>query len=493
MKNYLVTTLGTREIQLVSSAIDQNEFEIVTEVRRETIFTFVQPVGNPSLRISAKRSDDFPDYYTIIPRVDGEIILENWALFRPILDYPLIRPTLEHLKTKGISVDIIMLVFTDQEQALIEGRIKKPSYIRGDTVFFAEMIERLIREDSYFDSAKIDPFGRYDSVADIALQYEGFKSIKEDLISDDEVGKVYLFPQGGIDQINQALTLRLIETFQGRVVYLQKAEDEQIQELDFPRRFVNVLQKQKVFKHLDDYDFGYIDRTLYQDKLVCHLAQYAARRLTLQHNQLRANTDVLLKDEKVKGLWAEFNKNVNTDQIKLMDLYLSAKINNRQGRHTEFLWKVFTLNESLFKIKAESLIGNTDTYRVTGLGHADINKSWLDKLNRVDSRLVPYLKQHGVGLSNPYRKAFVRIVDFLSPADDSGERLMRVANKLEMLAGRRHGLAHKLGSTSLNELNQILGDSYKVEGLLADLDQIFNITSFGIYDTIRDEIRGLLD
>ncbi|MEZ0542922.1 hypothetical protein [Fibrella arboris] len=449
MKNYFVITLGTREIQLFKSAIEPNGFEVITEIRKETPFTYVQPIGQPTLRISARGSDDFPDFFTISPRIDGEIILKKWPLFRPILDYPLIRPALEYLKTKSIGIDIIMLVFTDQEQAFIDGRVKKRSYINNDTVYFADMIERFVREDTYFNEAYIDHFGRYESVADMAIQYTEFGKIKDELISDDEVSKVYLFPQGGIDQINQALTLRLIETFEGRVVYLQNAEGKEVQELDFPRRFVNVLQKQKLLKHLADYDFGYIDKTLYQDKLVCHLAQYAVRRLSLQHNQLKANVDILLKEDKVKNLWAEFSKNLTTDEAKLSDLYLSAKISCKQGRYNEFLWKAFTLNESLFKIKAESLIGSTDSCRVIGLGHSDNNQLWLDKLNQTDSRLVPYLQQHGIGLSNPYRKAYVGIVACLSPATDSLTLLTRVADKLESLASKRHGLAHKLGTTSL--------------------------------------------
>lgn len=513
MKNYLIITIGTRDVQIQKAAVEPNDFEIEIEIRREVPFRFVRHRHQPDTRVAAKTSDDFPDFYTLNPRADGRMILkgENWDLFRPILDVPLIRPALEYLKSQSVSIDIIMLVFTDQQQAFDEGRVKKASYIAGDTVFFADIIERFIREDSYFNQTAIDPFGRYESVADMAVQYDEFRKIKKDLISDDEVGKVYLFAQGGIDQINQALTLRLIELFEGRVVYLQNAEGHQVQELDFPRRFMNVLNEQKVHKHLADYDFGYIDKALYQDKLVCHLAQYASRRLNLQHNQVKVNTDVLLKDSRVEPLWAILNQPINTDQQKLEDLYLSVKISSHQRKYADLLWRLFTLGENLFKVSIEAVLGPVDKYRMKPVqlrATNNRNADWESCLSRIDSSLIVELsatknyKGYPVSVDNPNRWAYQALhkiltaKGFIPHRPDQVARYTIVGNAIEELATSRNDIAHKLGSVSLNEINQVLAkyrSEYMLQTLLTDLDQIFNITGFGIYDTIRDEIRQLLD
>lgn len=481
MKNYLVITIGTRDVQIRKETLELNNFEIEIEIRREVPFRFVRHTQQPDTRIAAKPTDDFPDFYTINPRADGEIILKerNWYLFRPIIDIPLIRPAIEHLKNKSVSIDIIMLVFTDQLRAFEEGRIKKKSYTAGDTVFFAEIIERFLREDSYFDQTRIDPFGRYNSVADMAVQYDEFRKIKDDLISDDEVGNVYLFAQGGIDQINHALTLRLIETFEGRVIYLQNADGQEVQELDFPRRFVDTLASKKIGKHLDDYDFDAITEELHSNKSVFEKANYAALRLNLQYNDLHQEI---------------------SEQEKMADLYLAMKIRFlKQRKYNEFLWRAHTLNEVLFKIPVENIIGPLGQYFSSALGKNDVNEPFERKLNETHPDLIAYLKKKKVAYNNPNRWAYKSIYIFLCNNGIINDTRMglrkRVGDRLELLAKKRNSAQHGLGSITLNEIEEILGGQkreYKSDQLFADLDQIFNITNFGIYDTIRDEILNFL-
>jgi len=492
MKNYLVITLGTREIQLVRDALLPNGFEHSTEVSNNRTLSWVKPVEQPHLRVSARYNREFPDVYTLSPRTDGQTILKNWPLFRPIIDWPLIRPALTYLKDKEVRLDVIMLVFTDQEEAFQSGLVKKRENVDNDTSHFAEIIERLIREDQYFDTAEVDHFGRYNAVTDIGVQYDEFARIKEDLLYSDDVRAVYLFPQGGIDQINQALTLRLIETFRDKVIQLQAAEGQGVQELTFPRRFINSLQKEPVKKHLNDYDFAYIDKTLYSDKTVTHLAQYAAKRLSLQHNQVKNHTDILLKDDRLASLHDEFKRDINTEQQKLIDLYLSAKISTHQQSWLEFLHKLYTINENLFRIEAEKLVGRTANYYDRDLGPYDSNQPWIDKLNRTDSQIIPYFTQKGVRLNNPNRWACQALTEITHQNDGLLPLYQRIGEKFEELTKLRNAVAHRLGTTSRLEIDKALGQAYQLNDLFSDLDQIFNIAGFGIYDTIRDEIRGIL-
>lgn len=483
MKNYLVITLGTREIQLVKSAIEPSGFEIIIEIRKETPFTYVQPIGKPDLRISARRSDDFPDFFTISPRKDGLIIKDNWTLFRPILDWPLIYPALAYLKEQGVRLDIIMLIYTDQEAAFAADRVKKKAYIDNDTVFFADIVENLIREDDYFNTADVDVFGRFDSVADMGAQYDEFRKIEDDLISNEEVGKVYLFPQGGIDQINQALTLRLIEAFEGRVIYLQNSEDQSIKELDFPARFVDVLNLKKIEKHLEDYDFGLIVSemlTVHPNRdQIFEKADYASKRLNLQYADIALN---LPETEKLK------------------DLYLAMKIRFlKQRKYNEFLWRAHTLNENLFKVPVEAVLGPLREFYNGDLGKKDINFQWEEKLNDTHPQLLTYLKKKKISVTNPNRWAYKSIYIFMCNNGLLTDELMdirkRVGDKLELLAKKRNDNQHNLDSIRLDEIKNILGGAkadYSEQDLFDHLNIIFNITGFGIYDTIGDEIKNLI-
>ena len=94
-------------------------------------------------------------------------------------------------------------------------------------------------------------------VTNIDLLYEYFAKELKDLflLPFEEIRQIFLLPQGGIDQINTALTLKIIEHFKGKVTQLQNAENSEVIALDFPRRFIQNLNKHKVLELVKNYDF----------------------------------------------------------------------------------------------------------------------------------------------------------------------------------------------------------------------------------------------
>ncbi len=490
MKNYLVITLGTREIQLPINKIEEYDFEVIEEKVGKPSKFFVQKNNNSSVRIEVRKpSPEFPDFYTISPRTTGKIIDDNYAFFRPIIDFPIVRPAIEYLKQKGVSLDVIMLVYTDQEEAFKAGKVKFQNQ-ENDSIYYADIISKLIKEDVFFENTEIDSFAIIDNVTDLGFQYDDFKRINNALLYPDEVKQVFLYPQGGIDQINQALVLRLIETFKGKVKQLQKAEGADFKELDFPSKFLSSLNKQKILKHLADYDFGLIDSTLTNNQMVKDLANYSKNRLELKHNNLKNAYNQLIGKVELKHLFKDILTLPSGDDEKLRDLYISTKIANHQKKYSDFLWRIFTLNENLLKVKVDKLFNSkTDKYRKNELGQNDINTAWVDKLDRVNPAIKPKMIEKGIWLNNPSRKANYVILQVLEPEMTIYQK---VGDKLELLSEKRNLLAHGLGATDKEEINKILGLNYKIDGLLSDLDQIFNIQGFGIYDKIKEEIEALL-
>lgn len=491
-KNYLIITLGTREIQVVKSAIEPNGFEVITEIKKETLFTYVQPVGQPELRISARRSDDFPDFYTISPRLDGNKINDNFSLFRPILDWPLIRPALAHLKENGVQLDIIMLIYTDQEEALAAGRVKKKSYIDNDTVFFADLIENLIREDSYFDTAKIDPFGRSESVADIGVQYEEFRKIKDYLISDDDVDKVYLFPQGGIDQINQALTLRLIETFEGRVVYLQSAEGHTVQELNFPALFVRNLIRGKAEPALKRYEFSTLE-TLVDDPTLKYLAHLGVVMQSLDVSRVKsAFADLFLTGFESITLQESYNRinSQSEDLTKQELLFLNALTQLESGNYNEATWRLRTLGEILLAPNAKEYLS------LTNLSNSnEFTAGILSNTNLMSHFTKKVVQTNGKWQANAYA---LRIIFDFRYGKNKPQPLDKVARLLETVGDIRNDLVHSAKPVSKSDLDNALAQrNQTLESVDTNLRAYFRsigivINNKGIYDTIRDEIRSLL-
>ena len=76
--------------------------------------------------------------------------------------------------------------------------------------------------------------------------------------------------------------------------------------------------------------------------------------------------------------------------------------------------------------------------------------------------------------------------------DPTSSDYQKIGKKLELLSEKRNKLAHGLDAVDRHQIDLILGEEYKIEGLLSDLDKIFNIQGFGIYDLIRKEIEDLL-
>jgi hypothetical protein len=257
MKNILVITLGTREVQLVKAQIESltDKFNLVSQDKSTTLISQSKEVS----AFNVIWNKDFPDVYTFSPRVAGSIVKEHYPFFRPIIDLPLIRPVLTNLKAKAVQIDLIMLVYTDQQKGFDNQQVKAYNY-NNDTLYFADIIQRYIREDAYFDATEFDEFVIEEEVTNVDFQYDFFEKQNKDLFlyTDREIEHVYLLPQGGIDQINQALTLKLIEHFGEKVIQFQNAEGltgSAVYERSFPAKFLDNLRKHQVMALIEQAEY----------------------------------------------------------------------------------------------------------------------------------------------------------------------------------------------------------------------------------------------
>lgn len=482
MKNYLIITLGTRDVQLRKDLIEKSGvFEIQPHGKNALLF-------KNDITLNVFFNENFPDYYTVSPREGGEIIDSNPSIFEPYIEFPLIQDVLDQLISSQ-KIDHLLFVFTDQEQDWLAGKIKVRKNYTDDTLFFKEIIRKALKNNLDWHTVECDEYVVQTEVANIDYQYTHFKEAKSELflIDPEEIGQIFLLPQGGIDQINHAITLQLLQAFKSKVKLFQKAEGNVPRQLQFTNYFLNDLNKQKILKHLEDYDFGLIDKSLHSDKKVYNLAQYAYNRLGLKNNQNKPYTDLLQKD----GKYAFLNLDTS-DQTKLKDLYLSAKISLKHREFNEFLWKVYTLNENLFTVKIEEKLGKTSKYFNPNYNNNDENIEWIDMLNRNSNELVQALRNQKIRLNNPNRKAFFALLPILFPNDLNISIYQRLAENLEIISKKRNELAHRLGSTDKNQINQLFGKSYSINELIADLDQIFEVKGYGLYDQIKKEIESLL-
>ena len=496
MKNFLIITIGTRDVQLRKDLIEKPDsgFQIISGEDNDHWKRLIR-AGEVEL-IASKAHEDFPNYFSADNRSIGKSLFENLDLFEEVIELPLITPVIDSLLNSGKSIDNILLIYTDQQKGLDSG-IVKPKNFEKDTLHFKDIIENLLKKR--FPEAEFKGYGITEKVTDIDYQYQHFAQARDEFIEADDVNQIFLLPQGGIDQINQAVTLQLLQSFKTKVKLYQKAEEAEATELKFGQYFLYDLNKQKIEKHLRDYDFGMITSDLHPNDQVYHLAQFASKCLDLQYHLLKVNISNLNSYSHIiqKG----------GDENKLKDLYLSAKINYHQQKYTEFLWKVYTLNETLYKVEVKKVLGKL----VDSKGRGS-SSSWSVSLDEKNPKFRRIISNHSmpngdpIDSSRPNRQAFkILMTEFVKAgliemSEHKLEIYEKLKDKLEALASGRNNIAHKLGSTSLAQIEAALRPKnkseieYKTQDLLADLDALFELsTPFGIYDQIKADIEAILD
>jgi hypothetical protein len=486
MKNILVITLGNSEIQIFNEP--ENGFAIDNNVLKRT--------GLPDVHLKPNRNYKF---FFILenPRADGEIINTYYQQYKQILQYPLITPLLGLLQSQKKSFQEVWWVFTDQ---------KDEHFRVNDTLFYKSILQKHF-EEKYVGLQFYD-YAITEHVKDIDIQYQDFyqKALKM-VARKDEIDKIFLLPQGGIDQINHALTLQLIQLFKEKVIIYQNAEKSEPVQLQFTNLFLNDLTKQNVIKHIRDYDFDKAANALLSENWIWKLCIYAALRLNMKtENALTLYNSPSREDRRnlgdklltfLKGDWKKLSKS-DKNQLRLLDTIIYTKILFKQGKYNEVLIKLFTVFENLFKIEIEKKysVGKDilTEYRNPNYDNNQTNEKWELFLNGLDKGLLSYLKANSVWINNPNRIAFFYIYMYMktnngmySPLQD--EELIALNNVINELSKKRNGIAHNLSGISKNEMEKLFENcQLTIETFFGMLDKLMKISGLGIYQSIQQKI-----
>lgn len=488
MKNIFIITLGTREVQLRKTNLSDFGFVVSVDENRIT-----HP-DLPEMQLNVYKNQMFADFLCLAePRISGEIILENWDYLKKVIEFPLIDQAWNTILS-GETIDDLILVYTDQKGNGSESI----THINNDTVSFRNIFRRQLDErDPGFPNHPERDIAITEQIADIDFQYRNFAVTCKALYEQEtEIQQVFLLAQGGIDQINHALTLQLIQAFGSKVKLWQQAEGKGPSSLEFPFLFIQDLNKQKVIKHLEDYDFGFINKTLTTDKVILHLAQYANARLNLRHNTVQCNLDYL--DKHMSGQLIERMKREIfncQDLTRIKDLYISAKINFRHENYGDFVWRLFTIAEKLFAVKIEDTLPNPHQYYRGDIQSGVSNGLWEKKLKEISAELPTYLNSKNIHIHNPNRKSFYEIFLFLEnqKGNNDLEIFKRVFGILEDLARKRNDLAHNLKPIKKEHLATFFGKKYDLTMFLDDMDRILQVDGYEIFESIQSEMIKIID
>ena len=246
MSTTCIITLGTSDLQFSDLQInDFNNKNIINKINTEVEINeegLILKNNENSLKIKLRRNRDHDGSYLLAsPRKDGKIIMDNFDLFKNIIEMPLIIPVIENWPKNENPIIKIITIVTDQNN---------PEFSYNDTIYIGKILENFLKY-KIKELKEINDYSHYlitENLTDIDYQYTKFGQVLPDLIPgfNKENDDILLIAQGGIDQINHALTLQLIYKFGDSVNLFQKPEKANVKELKFTSIFLQDLAKKQV-------------------------------------------------------------------------------------------------------------------------------------------------------------------------------------------------------------------------------------------------------
>ena len=135
MKNILIITLGTREIQFLVNSLKDFGFNIENGK--------ISHKENPEIEFQVLENQNFPQYvFPRHPRIAGKIIRDNIEIFKKIIRLPLIENALKNIIKGYEKIDEITFIYTDQKNLADDNSFKKL-----DTLYYSDLIAKYINQD----------------------------------------------------------------------------------------------------------------------------------------------------------------------------------------------------------------------------------------------------------------------------------------------------------------------------------------------------------
>ncbi|MBK9639533.1 MAG: hypothetical protein IPO63_17645 [Bacteroidetes bacterium] len=415
------------------------------------------------------------------------------------LQYPIIKPAIDYVIKQGFQINWIVFVVTNQVDA-------PEKFNKFDTFFYGILLEQLIKRDySTYLSANSEfvnlPVER--SIVYLDSMYDFFNDyFKKDnhFKAFQDTDKIFYLGQGGVDALNTGLLLNLIEYFPN-LVQLQKSSGS---ELAIPLVFTDKFRKglrikqyiNSISQALKQYDYSLSKTIVNKGSVEFYLSVFALSRIHLDfssainHLQQLYILDLNNRDKLME--WEQEITSTNAGFNIQKELFMSAMIQFKQGAYSDYLWRLFTLEENLLKPQLEQKLNGKIEYN-TKTNHA----SWAMLIEK-NEELKKYLTDLHIGpgfklnYSTPNRVVFRQIYNYYFPENsaDRPENMTRILDSLSALSGLRNDIAHSMKGIALDEINKkLLGKAEDLNSLLYDYFELEN-EKLPPYDSINEMIRN---
>jgi len=296
----------------------------------------------------------------------------------------------------------------------------------------------------------------------------------------------------GIDQVNQALTLRFIEHFP-LIKLIQVAENCEPAILEFPRKFLHNLTRAKAREMARYFRFSQVrSLNLSGDPEINSLADLGDTLMRLDHSSLVSMSfkepwlSLRKRNSVVKRIFETWVEKPDPQKMNMW-LYLTVKANEYCSNTEELVWRLFALYEQILKPYVSKKInwGNTtEDFPFTSFNSCiERNRDLLDYLRQ---------KKYNQKTLVPGAKIFGFILKFYNSClPGEVESILKVLGSVQ---DKRNMLVHQGRGISKIILNAIFSEHQtNIEDFMTGyLDPYFGVKDFGLIGDLRSEIISRL-
>lgn len=437
-KTVLIITLGNSDLQVKLSDNDNKSkqlFNVEEDLRKN------------------RNQSGF--YLLKNPREKGEEIFNNLSDYKSYLHYPIVAKALEYIKEK---IDVIYFIVTDQNN--------NEEFKKNDTVFFGEILKKLLKEKQAYTNTKINIYKVQQNVIYYDSMYEFFGEKKCFLNHIAENSTVYLLPQGGIDAINTSLMLRCIEKFP-KLKQLFVSEEDLVIEHNFPEKFKNNLQKHKLKELIQRYYYSEVMNFENLPSLFKNLCQYIIYNLNLENDKAIDYWEELIKNDTKNRQFFQKLPKLNAQQW----LYLSIKIKLTHKQYADAVFRLFALQELVLYKKAGEFFGSEISNNMDQTKWKQLLEE-KQLINKLDERRV---KGNKLDYSKPSRIVLKEIYEnFIN--DPNKKNWMQFFAQSEAFSELRNDFAHRGKGITEEDWKKALNENE--DTFLTIMDQLFNVNGF---------------
>ena len=295
------------------------------------------------------------------PRQDGERLLKQWPEVASRLTLPILEPTLQHLRERGLMPDRIVLVATDQPESVATAHRSR------DTVHFGEVAKLALARRFQLGADRLftRPI-RHENPALYDEMHQFFRRLLGSPRDRAFVGatRCYVLPVGGTPAANAGLLHAAVEQFGAGCValYLREGTTRPV-ELNVGATLQRALLRQVALGHLETYQFAAARSVLRQ----MELPDGGYAEALVEHCQRRLNFDFAGAARVLEAAWArsrpeerafldeavgeaEALDGATDSRALLVELARNMRVVYQNGAYLDYLTRLVRFEESAARL-----------------------------------------------------------------------------------------------------------------------------------------------